>query len=137
MGLGAFFDVRKATGRRPLGASGQSDDRSLGWVLAQYIAVFLGILAKMYWDDTSGTQRFNLRNFLVAVVAAVLIFPLVLKNSLAQDTTGSRDVQLVTQFCLSFTAGFGYSSLVSKATNAVATAPKVAASIEPLLQAGT
>lgn len=87
-------------------SSGEQAPGSL-WLAAHYLALFLGILAKVFVDSLEGDKSsFSWARLLVAVITATAVFPAVYKK--AMEETGPNFVQL----CVTFTSGLGYKTLI-------------------------
>jgi hypothetical protein len=83
-----------------------------GWLLALFIAVFLGVVAKGFVDafdfktNTLGPGFLSLR-LVVSLIVTGVIFPAVYKQTLDKSTLPGA-----VQLCLAFGGGFGYKALI-------------------------
>lgn len=106
-----YFDLFSGhRGAPPIGrAGGGADTTSNWWLLAHFVALFLGIIAKVFVDSVEDPDKgfaLSWTRLIVAVITAGAIYPAVYRN--AMDTANPGFVQC----CVTFAAGLGYKTLI-------------------------
>jgi hypothetical protein len=104
-----YFDLNNTTGAgRPKAYSSDGKTLHTAW---QYVALFLGIFVEKYWSQYRQTQHVSLAgaplHLAFALITALILFPGVYKNSFNPGQN-----QFV-QFCVVFTAGIGWQSVIN------------------------
>jgi NO-binding membrane sensor protein with MHYT domain len=106
-----YFDLYSE--ERTTRATSQAGERKglpfTAWLFIQYIALFLGILAKQFIDSLAGrtnTPAFSFPILIVSLIIATAIFPAVYKKALK-----TADPSFV-ECCVTFAAGLGYKTLI-------------------------
>ena len=107
-GLIRYFDLfssYRSTGARAQSTGGQAPRG--WWQAAQYAALYIGILAKVFVDSLEGEQStFSWVRMLLALITATAVFPAVYEKAMAADGPG------FVQLCVTFTSGLGYKTLI-------------------------
>jgi hypothetical protein len=103
--IASYFDLYN---KEVLEEAGKNDKPHNGWIAAQFIALYFGILSKSLLDYLAvGNQmRFSLVRLLVALIVATAIFPAVYKQALSEAGPG------IVQLCVVFASGLGYKTLI-------------------------
>lgn len=104
-----FSNLESST---PYGRAGSRTERpSNGWLILQYVSLYLGILAKVFLDslekqDEDVPFEMSWARLLVAAITATAVFPAVYKQAMAEAGPG------FVQCCVTFAAGLGYKTLI-------------------------
>jgi hypothetical protein len=108
-----YFDL--ASRRRPGGQSPVGEPQKLHW-LPQYLALLAGIIVQPYFQRYMAGGQWSLAGIwgwiAASVIIALMAFPAVYKASFDETKP------LIIQFCVIFTTGTGWQTLVSTALKA-------------------
>jgi hypothetical protein len=111
-----YFDlVSEYRPRGPRAIAAGSSTVTLHWI-PQYVALLLGILIQPFFQGYMKTGQWSFNGFwgwlFASLIMALMAFPGVYKSSF----DGTKHI--VAQFCVIFTAGTGWQTLVSTAFKA-------------------
>jgi hypothetical protein len=108
-----YFDLYGSLRTRGARAfsTGEPSTPSNAWILAHFLALLIGIIAKPFVDayKIGGTNQFqfSLPLIIFSSIVAVAVFPAVFKKSFDKQNPG------VVQLCITFASGLGYQTLFS------------------------
>lgn len=92
-------------------AGDKADVPSNGWLVGQFIAVFLGVLAKVFMDyyqvRPESPLGFPWVSLIVSLIITAVIFPAVYKQTLEKS-----DLPNFVQWFIALGGGFGYKALI-------------------------
>jgi hypothetical protein len=108
--LATYFDLYSEH-RHDMATSVAAGEKKLNpnlWLFLQYIALYLGIISKIFLDSLELPEKppFSKTRLIVALIIATAIFPAVYKKALEDANPG------FVQLCVVFAAGLGYKTLI-------------------------
>ncbi len=106
-----YFDLTNTTGARRPAAYGAGPSTLSAWL--QYVALVLGIFIEKYWSQYRATGHVSLAgaplHLAFALITALILFPGAYKN------TFNPGQSPFVQFCVIFTTGIGWQSVINNA----------------------
>ena len=87
------------------------------WLVAHYLALCFGIVAKLFLDQHKKQAEFTWLSVVIAVILTTISFPTVYRQAVLREEALKKASlhpnPIAVELCLSFTCGFGVHALVS------------------------